>query len=172
MSGSGPAADAPCHVLFLCVGNSARSIIAEAILNRDGARRFRAFSAGSEPAGSVNPHALALLRARGCATAELRSKDWSEFTRTGAPRIDIVITVCDAAAGTCPVWPGHPASAHWGMPDPAAATGTPAEIAAAFERTFRTLDRRIARLRELPIAALDGAALRAALAAIGVDGGT
>src|SRR5947207_12516603 len=129
------------NVLFLCTGNSARSIIAEAILNREGRGKFRAFSAGSHPKGAVNPHTIRLLERLNYDTARLRSKSWMEFAQPGAPQLDFVFTVCDDAAGeTCPVWPGQPMTAHWGIPDPAAAAGTDAEIAVAFNEAYRMLN--------------------------------
>ena len=135
----------PASVLFLCTGNSARSILAEALLNRDGGGRFRAFSAGSFPKGAVHPMALALLRDRGFPVAGLRSKSWDEFAGAGAPPLDLIVTVCDNAAGeTCPVWPGHPARAHWGIADPAAVEGDGQR--AAFEEAYRLLEARIADL--------------------------
>lgn len=164
-------ADQVYNVLFICTGNSARSIMAEAILNREGQGRFRAYSAGSQPAGSVNPHALTLLNALGYDTTTLRSKSWEEFAAPGAPQMDFVFTVCDDAAGeTCPVWPGHPATAHWGVPDPADATGTHAEIAEAFDEAYRLLAARIGLLVALPIAKLDRVALHGHLADIGNHG--
>ena len=126
-------ADRPYNVLFLCTANSARSIIAEAILSKIGAGKFRAFSAGSHPRGQINPHALQLLQSLGYDISNFRSKSWSGFADPGAPLLDFVFTVCDNAAGeTCPVWPGQPMTAHWGVPDPALATGSSAEIALAF----------------------------------------
>ncbi len=158
----------PYNVLFLCTGNSARSVIAEAILNRVGQGRFRAYSAGSQPRGSVNPHTIALLQGLGYDTSGFRSKSWSEFAGFGAPEIDFVFTVCDNAAGeACPVWPGQPITAHWGVPDPAEATGTPAEIALAFKDAYRMLHERIGIFVALPIASLDPPALRARLREIG-----
>src|SRR5258707_12729123 len=140
------------NVLFLCTGNSARSIIAEAVLNKVGAGRFRAYSAGSRPKGEVNPHAISLLQGLGYDLSGARSKSWSEFARPGAPALDFVFTVCDAAAGeACPIWPGHPVTAHWGLPDPADATGSVAEIASAFNETYRMLDQRIAVFAAMPI---------------------
>lgn len=157
----------PKTVLFLCTGNSARSILAEAILNRKGGTRYRAVSAGSQPKDAPNPYALALLRDKGIDTAFARSKSWDEFAGAGAPPVDLVITVCDsAAAETCPVWPGHPLTAHWGLPDPAAVTGDPAAIRQAFADTYRRLEVRIAALLALP-PGLPGAALRERLREIG-----
>ena len=159
-------------VLFLCTGNSARSILAEAILNKDGGEKFRAFSAGSQPKGEVNPHALELLRASGYDVSGLRSKSWAEFARPGAPKLDFVFTVCDNAAGeACPVWPGQPMTAHWGIPDPADAGGSAAEIAFAFKDAYRMLKRRIDLFSALPIAKLDPLALTARLKAIGREDG-
>jgi protein-tyrosine-phosphatase len=144
------------NVLFLCTGNSARSILAEAILNRDGKGHFRAFSAGSQPKGEVNPYAMTLLRKSGYDTSAMRSKSWSEFAQPGAPKLDFVFTVCDNAAGeACPFWPGQPMTAHWGIPDPAAATGTEAEIGVAFNDAYRMLTRRIELFLALPIDKLD-----------------
>lgn len=140
------------NVLVLCTGNSARSILGEAIINRLGEGRFRGFSAGSFPKGEVHPGALRLLARHGYSTEGLRSKSWDEFAAPGAPPIDVVITVCDNAAGEiCPIWPGHPVKAHWGLPDPAAATGDNASIDAAFEAAHAALSQRIAKLVELPI---------------------
>jgi protein-tyrosine-phosphatase len=159
---------APFNVLFLCTGNSARSIIAEAILNKSGAGKFRAYSAGSQPKGEVNPNTIRLLQRFGYDTAGLHSKSWSEFAQSGAPDLDFVFTVCDNAAGeACPVWPGHPTTAHWGIPDPADAKGSPAEIALAFSDAYRMLAQRIGIFAALPIAALDRLTLQAKLRAIG-----
>ena len=156
------------HVLFLCTGNSARSILAEAILNRLGEGRFRAHSAGSFPKGAVHPLALDLLQRENHPTAALRSKSWDEFAAPGAPPLDFVFTVCDQAAGeACPVWPGQPVTAHWGLPDPAAVEGTPAEQRLAFAETYRRLERRIGAFVNLPLASLDRMALQHRLAEIG-----
>jgi protein-tyrosine-phosphatase len=156
------------NVLFVCTGNSARSILAEAILNRVGAGRFKAYSAGSMPKGQVHPAALALLKKLNHPTAGLRSKSWDEFAQEGAPKLDFVFTVCDNAAGeVCPIWPGQPMSAHWGLPDPAAATGSDAEIAAAFAETYRLLSNRIGIFVNLPIASLDRLSLQSRLDSIG-----
>lgn len=161
-------ADRIYNVLFLCTGNSARSILAEAILGRAGQGRFRAFSAGSQPKGDVNPHALTLLRNAGYDISALRSKSWSEFAAPGAPQLDFVFTVCDNAAGeSCPLWPGQPVTAHWGIPDPAAATGSEAEIGAAFADAYRMLKRRIELFLALPLDKLDSLVLSANLKAIG-----
>jgi len=138
------------NVLFLCTGNSARSIMAEALLNRLGKDQFRAFSAGSHPKGHVNPLALQLLQERGISTNGLRSKGWDEFAAAGAPVMDLIVTVCDNAAGeVCPVWPGQPISVHWGIQDPAAVDGTEAERTCAFERTARELETRVRLLTAL-----------------------
>jgi len=158
----------PLNVLFLCTGNSARSIIAEVILNTLAAQKFRAYSAGSKPKGEVNPHASSLLQKLGYDTAGLRSKSWAEFARPGAPRFDFIFTVCDDAAGEeCPVWPGKPITAHWGIPDPAAAQGSPDEIALAFDNAFRMLSRRLSTFAALPFAKLDQLALKNKLREIG-----
>jgi arsenate reductase len=154
----------PLNVLFLCTGNSARSIIAEAILSKLGAGRFRAFSAGSQPKGQVNPHTIQLLQGLDHDTSGFRSKSWSEFAKPGAPPLDFVFTVCDNAAGeACPLWPSQPMTAHWGIPDPAEATGTPAEIALAFKDAYRMLSQRIGIFATLPLRALDQLSLQATL---------
>jgi protein-tyrosine-phosphatase len=167
-------AERPFNVLFLCTGNSARSIMAEAILARLALGKFRAFSAGSQPKGDINPQARALLQSLGYDTAVLRSKSWHEFARPGAPDLDFVFTVCDNAAGeTCPVWPGQPMTAHWGIPDPAAATGSPAEVALAFKDAYRMLWRRIEVFTALPIRSLSELSLREKLRDIGrMEGAT
>ncbi len=162
------AAGEPRSVLFLCTGNSARSILAEAILNRLGQDRFSAYSAGSQPLGRVNPRALELLRGLGYPIGSLRSKSWDEFSGPLAPPLDLVVTVCDRAASeTCPVWPGHPMTAHWGIPDPAAVNGSDAEQRAAFEQAYRLLSRAIGQMLALPIDGLGTEALRKQLAEIG-----
>ena len=156
------------NVLFLCTGNSARSIIAESILNKLGHGRFRAYSAGSHPKERVNPHTLELLRGLGYDTAPLRSKSWDEFAKPGAPQFDFVFTVCDdAAAEACPVWPGQPMTAHWGIPDPAAAVGNAAQIALAFKDAYRMLNQRIGIFVSLPIKGLSQLALQKRLQEIG-----
>jgi protein-tyrosine-phosphatase len=158
----------PFNVLFLCTGNSARSIIAEAILGRLGAGRFNAYSAGSQPTGQVHPRAVEMLRRFNHKPELFRSKSWEEFARPGAPELDFVFTVCDnAASETCPVWPGQPMTAHWGVPDPAAATGTDAEIACAFDNAWRMLQNRITVFISLPFASLDRLALKRRLDQIG-----
>lgn len=166
--------DRPFNVLFLCTGNSARSIMAEAILNRLARGRFKAYSAGSFPKGEVNPHALALLKNLDYDTQAFRSKSWDEYATPDAPEFDFVFTVCDNAAGeVCPVWPGQPLTAHWGIPDPAEATGTQAEISLAFDDAYRMLSRRIEVFTALPIAALDRLLLQAKLTEIGrMEGAT
>jgi arsenate reductase len=149
------------NILFLCTGNSARSIIAEAIMNRRAPGRFNAYSAGSHPRGAVNPHALDLLKRLDHPTENLRSKSWDEFAGPGAPKLDFVITVCDDAAGeVCPAWPGQPMTAHWGMPDPAAVTGSEMDIALAFAETYRMLDNRIAAFANLKLSGLDRLSLQ------------
>lgn len=162
------------NVLFLCTGNSARSIMAEAILNREGKGRFTGYSAGSQPKGRVNPQTLGLLQRLGYDTAPMRSKSWHEFSKPNAPEFDFIITVCDDAAGeTCPVWPGTPMTAHWGIPDPAAATGSPVDIALAFDEAYRMLARRIELFLALPLASIDKMALHAKLKEIGrIEGAT
>jgi arsenate reductase (thioredoxin) len=158
----------PYKVLFLCTGNSSRSIMAEAILNHRGAPHFRAFSAGSCPSGVVNPYAIEQLQSSGLPTTGLRSKSWDEFAKPGAPRMDFVFTVCDnAAAEVCPVWPGQPMTAHWGVPDPAAVTGSPEQITHAFREAFVTLDRRIGLFLSLPLASLDSLAIKTHVDRIG-----
>ena len=156
------------NVLFLCTGNSARSIIAEAIMDRVGQGRFKSFSAGSQPAGRVNPHAERMLQRFNHMTHGYRSKSWEEFAAPDAPAMDFVFTVCDSAASeVCPVWPGQPLSAHWGMPDPAAAEGSDAEIAAAFADTYGRLWNRISIFTSLPMDSLDKLSLQKRLAEIG-----
>jgi arsenate reductase len=156
------------NVLFLCTGNSARSVIAEALMNKLGRDRFKAFSAGSMPKGEVNPHALALTRMLGFDDAEFRSKSWDEFAKPGAPPLDFVITVCDNAAGeVCPIWPGQPMTGHWGVPDPAAVTGTDKEIAVAFAETCRQLRNRLELFLSLPLATIDRMSLQRKLREIG-----
>jgi protein-tyrosine-phosphatase len=156
------------NVLFLCTGNSARSIIAECILNRYGQGRFKAFSAGSHPTGRVNPYAIDILKIQNYPTADLRSKDWAEFARPGAPVLDFAFTVCDnAAKEICPVWPGQPMTAHWGLPDPAAVEGTEAVKRAAFADTMRMLTQRISIFTNLPLSSFDKISLQTRLDAIG-----
>jgi arsenate reductase (thioredoxin) len=156
------------NVLFLCTGNSARSIMAEVILNKLGAGKFNAYSAGSAPKGRVHPETARVLQSLGYETSRLRSKSWNEFAQPGAPALDFVFTVCDNAAGeTCPVWPGQPMTAHWGIPDPAAAEGNPAEIALAFKNAYRMLHQRIAIFVSLPIRSLDRMSLQRRLKEIG-----
>jgi protein-tyrosine-phosphatase len=160
--------DRPFNVLFLCTGNSARSIMAEAILNKLGAGNFRAYSAGSHPKGQLHPETMRLLEALGFDTAGFRSKSWGEFAKAGAPSLDFVFTVCDNAAGeVCPLWPGQPMTAHWGVPDPAAATGPPAEIALAFKDVYRMLHQRIGVFASLPLRSLDQLSLQSKLREIG-----
>jgi arsenate reductase len=159
------------NVLFLCTGNSARSILAEALLNRFGGDSFRAFSAGSDPKGEVNPYALELLQRLAFPISDLRSKSWSEFARPGAPQLDFVFTVCDNAANeVCPIWPGQPMTAHWGIPDPAAVEGDDKKIAVAFKNAFLTLQRRIELFTALPVKSLDRMSLKKHLDEIGTGG--
>ena len=167
-------ADRPYNVLFLCTGNSARSIIGEAILNKVGAGNFRAYSAGSQPKGQVNPSTIHLLQSLGYDTSGYRSKSWDEFAKAGEPKFDFVFTVCDsAAAAACPVWPGQPMTAHWGIPDPAEARGTPAEIALAFKDAYRQLNQRIGIFTALPLRSLDKLGLQNKLRDIGdMEGST
>jgi protein-tyrosine-phosphatase len=163
-----PIPEQPYNVLFLCTGNSARSILAESLLNHWGKNRFRGFSAGSFPKGAVHPLALDLLRQRDFPTEGLRSKSWDEFAAPGAPSLDFVLTVCDNAAGeVCPIWPGGPMTAHWGIPDPAAVEGTNEDKAAAFQAAFRALEDRIKALISLPIPSLDKISLKSQLDLIG-----
>lgn len=165
-------ADRPYNVLFLCTGNTARSILAEGILRKDGAGRFNAFSAGSQPKGVVNPLAVKVLGEYGYPTDGFRSKSWGEFAEPGAPAMDFVFTVCDSAAGeACPVWPGQPMTAHWGIEDPAAVEGSAIEKERAFVQAFRFLKNRISAFLSLPMASLDQAALSRRLGQIGrLDG--
>jgi arsenate reductase len=159
---------APYNVLFLCTGNTARSIMAEAILNHKGRGAFTAYSAGSHPSGNVRPEALRQLHISGLATDDLRSKSWDEFSAPTAPHMHFVFTVCDKAAReVCPIWPGHPMTAHWGVADPAAATGTPEEIARAFHHAFMILDRRIALFLSLPLSTLQRMAIQQEIDRIG-----
>lgn len=156
------------NVLFLCTHNSARSVLAESIMNRLGEGRFRGFSAGSHPLGQVNPFAISLLEKLNYDTSHVRSKSWDEFAEPGAPRMDFVFTVCDDAANeVCPVWPGQPMSAHWGVADPSQVKGSEAEIAAAFGDTYRMLYQRISIFTSLPIDALDSLSLQSDLDRIG-----
>ena len=156
------------NVLFLCTGNSARSIMAEAILNHMGKGRFTAYSAGSHPTGQPRPEALRQLETSGLSRAGLRSKSWDEFSGPGAPKLDFIITVCDnAAKEPCPYWPGHPATGHWGVADPAAVKGTAEEIARAFRDAFTVLDRRIGLVLSLPLATLEDMAIKREIDQIG-----
>jgi arsenate reductase len=156
------------NVLFLCTGNSARSIMAEAIMNQKGQGRFTAYSAGSHPAGRVHPEALKQLEMVRLPTKDLRSKSWDEFAQPGSPKMHFVFTVCDNAANeVCPIWPGHPLTAHWGVPDPARATGSPAQIEKAFSEACNILDRRIALFLCLPLATLDQLVLQSEIERIG-----
>jgi arsenate reductase (thioredoxin) len=159
---------APYHVLFLCTGNSARSVIAESILNRYGQGRFVAYSAGSQPTGRINPYALELLKNQNYPVANLRSKNWNEFAGPDAPRLDFVFTVCDNAANeVCPAWPGQPMTAHWGVPDPAAVEGSEAVKRAAFADTMRMMTQRISIFTNLPMGSLDKLSLQKRIDAIG-----
>jgi len=161
------------NVLFLCTGNTARSILAESILRKDGRGRFNSFSAGSQPKGTVNPFAIRTLNAMGYPIDELRSKSWQEFAEQGAPPMDFVFTVCDNAAGeACPIWPGHPMTAHWGIEDPAAVGGTDLEKEAAFVVAFRYLKNRIAAFASLPLSSIDRLSLATRLRDIGQLDGT
>lgn len=156
------------NVLFLCTANTARSIMAEAILNQAGKGRFVAYSAGSQPAAAVNPHAIAYLERHNISTRNLRSKDWAEFTGPDAPKMDFVLTVCDKAAGeVCPVWPGQPMTAHWGVDDPAAVEGSEEKKIRAFADAYMVLNRRIAIFLSLPLEKLDQISLRKELTSIG-----
>ncbi|CAN5360095.1 hypothetical protein BH10PSE7_BH10PSE7_25400 [soil metagenome] len=156
------------NVLFLCTGNSARSIMAEAILNREGAGKFKGFSAGSHPKGAIHPYTIELLQKLNHPTKDLRSKDWDEFSKEGAPKFSFVFTLCDDAANEpCPVWPGQPMTAHWGMPDPAAVEGKEAEKRLAFAETYRMLRNRLSAFVSLPIASLDRLSLQQQLVDIG-----
>lgn len=156
------------NVLFLCTGNSARSIMAEAILNHKGKARFTAFSAGSHPSGQPRPEALQQIETAGMSTSGLRSKSWNEFSGENAPKLDFVFTVCDNAANeVCPYWPGQPMTAHWGIPDPAAVKGTPEQIARAFRDAFMVLDRRIGLFLSLPLATLEQLAIKDKIDEIG-----
>ena len=164
--------DTPYNVLFLCTGNSARSIMAEAIMNRFGAPKFRAFSAGSQPKGEVNPHAITLLKSLNYKTDGFRSKNWEEFAQADAPQLDFVFTVCDNAAGeACPVWPGQPMTAHWGIEDPAAVEGPEIARQTAFVSAFRYLRNRIGVFAALPVSSLDKSTLRTRLVEIGQSEG-
>lgn len=155
------------NVLFLCTGNSARSVMAEVLLAAKGRGRFTAFSAGSRPVGRVNPHTLATLRRHGLATEGLLSKSWDDFVRPGAPALDIIVTVCDSAANeSCPIWPGRPATAHWSFPDPTAVRGDDAVIERSFEQVFAAIDRHIAALTRLPIEQMSPNEIATRLAAI------
>jgi len=159
------------NVLFLCTGNSARSIMAEALMNHLGRGRFRGFSAGSHPTGKVNPYAVELLREAGLPASGLRSKAWDEFAAPGAAPMDFILTVCDnAAAEACPIWPGKPTTAHWGVPDPAAVEGSDADKRAAFREAARLLRRRIELLTALPVDKLDAMAIQARLREFGSAG--
>jgi arsenate reductase (thioredoxin) len=160
--------DRPFNVLFLCTGNSARSVMAEAILNKLGVGKFHAYSAGSQPKGQVHPETVRLLQGLGYDTSDFRSKSWNEFSRPGAPPLDFVFTVCDNAAGeTCPVWPGQPMTAHWGIPDPAAVAGSQAVVGLAFQDAYRMLHQRIGIFTSLPLRSIDQLSLQKKLTEIG-----
>jgi arsenate reductase len=160
----------PYNILVLCTGNSARSILAEALFNTLGAGRFRAYSAGSHPTGRVNPFAIEQVRALGYPVEGLRSKGWDEFARTDAPQMDFIVTVCDNAAGeVCPLWPGHPVTAHWGFPDPAAVEGSDEEKRAAFLQTLRQIRNRVQLLLNLPLETLDRMTIESRMRAIGEE---
>lgn len=164
--------DKPYNVLFLCTHNSARSVLSEAIMNRIGAGKFVAYSAGSQPRGAINPNSIKLLDQLGYDTGNLRSKSWDEFAKPGAPEIDFIFTVCDDAAGeVCPVWPGKPLTAHWGVADPSAVKGSDLEVAMAFQEAYRLLYRRIELFAALPIRGLDTITLKARLREIGREQG-
>ena len=170
-----PVTDPAFNILFLCTGNSARSIIAEAIINREGSTlsrgRFKGYSAGSQPKGAIHPYTLDLLRQLNYDVSGYRSKNWAEFAEPGAPPLDFAFTVCDNAANeTCPIWPGQPMTAHWGVPDPAAAEGNEVERRLAFAETYRMLERRISIFVSLPIKSLDQLSLRRQLDEIGKSG--
>jgi len=163
-----PAMNGRYNALFLCTGNSARSIMAEAIMNRKGFPNFNAYSAGSHPKNTVHPAALRQIEIAKLPTNSLRTKDWSEFAKPGTPQMDFVFTVCDnAAKEVCPIWPGQPMTAHWGVPDPAAVEGTPEQIEKAFREAFMILDRRISLLLCLPLASLDKLAIKKEIDRIG-----
>jgi len=160
----------PFNILILCTGNSARSILAEALFNTLGAGRFKAYSAGSHPTGRVNPFAIEQLRSLGYPVDDLRSKSWDEFAQPGAPPMDFIVTVCDNAAGeVCPLWPGHPITAHWGFPDPASVIGTDEEKRAAFAQTLRQIRNRVQLFLSLPLETLDRMAIQSRMQAIGKD---
>jgi arsenate reductase len=164
--------DKPYNVLFLCTHNSARSVLAEAIMNKVGAGKFAAYSAGSQPRGEINPNTLKLLKGLGYDISNFRSKSWDEFAKSGAPEIDFIFTVCDDAAGeVCPVWPGKPLTAHWGVADPSAVKGSELEVARAFQEAYRLLYRRIELFAALPIRGLDTMTLKARLREIGREEG-
>lgn len=166
-----PKTQDPLNVLFLCTGNSARSIMAECIMNREGQRKFKAYSAGSMPTGTVNPFGINLLGKLNYVVSDLRSKSWEEFSKPDAPELDFVFTVCDNAANeTCPVWPGQPMSAHWGVPDPAAVDGSEAERAFAFDDVYRMLHQRISIFVNLPLENLSKLSLQKHLDEIGKAG--